>query len=96
MSVSIQKRRCFRVLTALRGIQTKHWPDWFGGPLIFGLETDRYQVEQLDDLVCEFPRLDERYAGLDYRYGYIAGDTQPPNKVGGFNVIAAVDHRTGN
>ena len=58
-------------------------------------ETDRYQVEQLNDLVCEFPRLDERYAGLHYRYGYIAGDSQPPNKVGGFNVIAAVDHSTG-
>ena len=58
-------------------------------------ETDRYQVEQLDDLVCEFPRLDERYAGLHYRYGYIAGDSQPPDKLGGFNVIAAVDHSTG-
>ena len=37
MSVSIQKRRCFRVLST-PGIQTKHWPDWFGGPLIFGLK----------------------------------------------------------
>jgi carotenoid cleavage dioxygenase len=58
-------------------------------------QTDQYKVEQLDDLVCEFPRLDERFAGLPYRYGYFAGDTQPPEKVGGFNVVAAIDHQTG-
>jgi carotenoid cleavage dioxygenase len=33
--------------------------------------------------------------GLPYRYGYFAGDTQPPEKVGGFNVVAAIDHQTG-
>jgi carotenoid cleavage dioxygenase len=58
-------------------------------------QTDRYQVEQLHDLVCEFPRIDERRAGLPYRFGYIAGDTQPAAKVGGFNIIAAVDHHKG-
>jgi carotenoid cleavage dioxygenase len=58
-------------------------------------QSDRYQVELLHDLVCEFPRLDERRAGLPYRFGYFAGDTQPPKKVGGYNVIAAIDHQTG-
>lgn len=58
-------------------------------------QTDSFRVEQLDELVCEFPRLDERRAGLSYRFGYFAGDTQPPEKVGGFNVIAAIDHQTG-
>ena len=31
---------------------------------------------------------------MNYRYGYFAGDTQPQEKVGGFNVIGAVDHKT--
>lgn len=57
--------------------------------------TNSYRVDPIDDLVCEFPRFDERYAGLPYRYGYVAGDTQPTEKVGGFNVIAAIDHHTG-
>jgi len=34
--------------------------------------TDTYKVEQLDDMRTEFPRLDERYAGLSYRHGYFA------------------------
>jgi carotenoid cleavage dioxygenase len=29
--------------------------------------------ERLDDAVCEFPRFDERRAGLSYRHGYAAG-----------------------
>jgi carotenoid cleavage dioxygenase len=57
-------------------------------------ETDVFKEEQLHDIVCEFPRFDERLTGMSYRYGYFAGDTQPPEKVGGFNVIGAVDHKT--
>ena len=57
-------------------------------------ESDEFQSEQLHDIVCEFPRFDERLTGMNYRYGYFAGDTQPPEKVGGFNVIGAVDHKT--
>ncbi len=30
--------------------------------------------EPLDDRSIEFPRLDERFAGLDYRYGFAAGE----------------------
>lgn len=57
--------------------------------------TDSYKWERLDDLPCEFPRLDERQTGLDYRYGYFACDTDPAEKVGGFNGIGRVDHETG-
>jgi carotenoid cleavage dioxygenase len=57
-------------------------------------ESDTFKSEQLHDIVCEFPRFDERFTGLNYRHGYFAGDTQPAEKVGGFNVIGAVDHRT--
>ena len=64
----------------------------------FDLEaaTDDFSREQLHDLVCEFPRLDERRTGLSYRYGYFAADSKPVNRVGGFNQIACVDHRTGS
>jgi len=33
--------------------------------------------EPLDELPCEFPRLDERFAGLPYRHGYTAGTSDP-------------------
>ena len=58
--------------------------------------TDDFSREQLHDLVCEFPRLDERRTGLSYRYGYFSADSKPADKVGGFNQIACVDHHTGN
>ena len=57
--------------------------------------SDDYKSERLSDVACEFPRLDERRTGLSYRYGYIACDTKPQVRVGGFNAIARVDHRTG-
>jgi carotenoid cleavage dioxygenase len=51
--------------------------------------------ERLDDLASEFPRLDERRAGLSYRHGYagalVPGDETP----GGFNSIAHWDLKTG-
>ncbi|HBK17045.1 MAG TPA: carotenoid oxygenase, partial [Gammaproteobacteria bacterium] len=58
-------------------------------------ETDGFSREPLQDMVCEFPRLDERRTGLSYRYGYFAGNTRPEAKVGGFNMIGAVDHLSG-
>lgn len=57
--------------------------------------TDDYKSERLNDLPCEFPRLDERLTGRAYRYGYFACDNNPRVKVGGFNGIGRVDHRTG-
>ena len=55
---------------------------------------DAYKWERLDDIVCEFPRLDERRSGLSYRYGYMACDIKPEERAGGFNTIARVDHQT--
>lgn len=60
-----------------------------------GRNSDDYQWERLDDIACEFPRLDERRTGLSYRYGYFACDTNPEFKVGGFNGIGCRDHETG-
>lgn len=36
-------------------------------------ENESIKRDYLDDIVGEFPRLDERRAGLTYRYGYYAG-----------------------
>ena len=50
--------------------------------------------EYIDDLPGEFPRLDERFAGLRYRHGYFAGNTKDDGKIL-FDCIAHIDHRTG-
>jgi len=51
--------------------------------------------KQLDDSPAEFPRLDERYAGLRYRYGYSNGRCGVPTDGGFFNAIFRYDHQTG-
>src|ERR1019366_9337730 len=50
--------------------------------------------EQIDDLAGEFPRFDERYAGLGYRHGWDAGNSSRPGSVK-FDCIAHLDHQTG-
>ena len=49
---------------------------------------------KLDDMAGEFPRFDERRAGLSYRHGYFAADTLGTGKVI-FNGIAHIDFKTG-
>lgn len=49
---------------------------------------------QLDDLAGEFPRLDERRAGLSYRHGYY-GCAEPGKRLPAFDSIGHVDHATG-
>ncbi len=51
--------------------------------------------EQLDESASEFPRLDERYAGLRYRYGYAGGRVGSPGEAGFFNAIFRYDHQAG-
>lgn len=58
-------------------------------------ETDDYKVEQLDDTVCEFPRLDERYTGLCYRHGYFGCALDGGAAGGGYNGIGHIDHQSG-
>jgi len=57
--------------------------------------TDDYQVDQLHDHVCEFPRLDERFAGLNYRHGYFGCQGAERSESGGFSAIGHVDHKRG-
>ncbi|HUO87803.1 MAG TPA: carotenoid oxygenase family protein [Rhizomicrobium sp.] len=56
--------------------------------------TDTVKYTRIDDMAGEFPRLDERRAGLSYRHGYFAADTGDTGKVL-FNGIAHIDLKTG-
>jgi carotenoid cleavage dioxygenase len=56
--------------------------------------TNEFESERLNDIACEFPRLDERRTGLPYRYGYMACDLEPQWTVGSFNGIGVIDHHT--
>ncbi|HZL00030.1 MAG TPA: carotenoid oxygenase family protein [Caulobacteraceae bacterium] len=57
-------------------------------------DTDAIKREPLDDLAGEFPRFDERRAGLAYRHGWFAGSSQRPGDFR-FNAIAHIDLVTG-
>ncbi len=62
----------------------------------FDLASPSSQIkrEQLDDMAGEFPRFDERRAGLSYRHGWFAANSQRPGDVR-FDAIAHVDLATG-
>lgn len=57
-------------------------------------KTDTVKQTRIDDTAGEFPRLDERRAGLSYRHGYFAADSTDSGKVV-FNGIAHIDFKTG-
>lgn len=56
--------------------------------------SDDFTAQPLDDLAGEFPRLDERFAGLKYRHGYYAAGSEENLSVG-FDTLAHLDHVTG-
>ena len=58
-------------------------------------DSDDPKIEILDDLASEFPRLDERYAGLPYRHGFMASTDGPEGKNAIFDQIVHVDLDTG-
>jgi carotenoid cleavage dioxygenase len=47
--------------------------------------------ERLDDTPLEFPRLDERHAGLRYRHGYAAGIVGDTGGSANFNALVHLD-----
>jgi carotenoid cleavage dioxygenase len=57
-------------------------------------ESNQIKRERLDDLAGEFPRFDERHAGLGYRHGWFAGNTRRAGIVQ-FDTIAHIDLTTG-
>ena len=44
--------------------------------------SNRFEQQQLDDLAGEFPRIDERRAGLSYRHGWYACQREPIHGAG--------------
>jgi carotenoid cleavage dioxygenase-like enzyme len=74
--------------TAQSGARLVRWTIDLAGP------SNRIKREQLDDMAGEFPRFDERHAGLGYRHGWFAGNTRKPGAVM-FDSIAHVDLATG-
>ena len=61
------------------------------------LDGGTVKQEPLDDRTIEFPRLDERRAGLSYRYGYAAGlgDGPAPGELLGMNALLRYDLSSG-
>jgi carotenoid cleavage dioxygenase len=57
-------------------------------------DSDAIKREPLDDLAGEFPRFDERRAGLSYRHGWFAANTGRPEDLH-FDAIAHVDLGSG-
>jgi carotenoid cleavage dioxygenase-like enzyme len=56
--------------------------------------TSSFKREAVDDLAGEFPRFDERLAGLDYRHGYFSASSDR-NFVDRFDTLAHVDLKSG-
>jgi carotenoid cleavage dioxygenase-like enzyme len=57
--------------------------------------TDTFKREPIDDLAGEFPRFDERRAGLAYRHGWFAGITRSDADDVRFDTIAHLDLASG-
>jgi carotenoid cleavage dioxygenase len=58
--------------------------------------SDTVKREQIDDLAGEFPRFDERRAGLAYRHGWFAGVTaHPGGMISRFDTISHIDVASG-
>jgi len=59
------------------------------------LTSGTLKAEQIADDPIEFPRLDERRAGLPYRHGYAGGRLDDGREQFGFNAILHYDLETG-
>lgn len=57
--------------------------------------SDSYTEEALTDLGGEFPRLDERFAGLGYRHGYYAATKAPKVPGASFDTLVHIDLESG-
>jgi carotenoid cleavage dioxygenase len=61
----------------------------------FDLAGRVFKEEPLDDVQCEFPRLDERRAGLSYRHGFAPGTLPRDEGTVPFNALLHYDVVTG-
>jgi len=58
-------------------------------------EANRIDAQRLSGVVCEYPRIDERRAGLDYRFAYFAAIGGPGTGDPFHRALARFDHVTG-
>jgi carotenoid cleavage dioxygenase len=57
-------------------------------------DSDAIKRTPIDDMAGEFPRLDERHAGLAYRHGWFAA-MRSRSEIGGFDSLAHLDLQSG-
>ena len=57
---------------------------------------DTFEPARLSDVVCEYPRIDERRLGRSYRYGFVATAGGPGTSDAFHRAIARYDHATGS
>jgi carotenoid cleavage dioxygenase len=57
--------------------------------------SSEFTGSRLSDVVCEYPRIDERRIGLPYRYGYVACDGGPGTGDPFQRGLARFDHASG-
>jgi carotenoid cleavage dioxygenase len=57
--------------------------------------SNSFEEEPLTDLLGEFPRVDERFAGLSYRHGYYAASRERPPLGGAADSLTHFDLATG-
>jgi carotenoid cleavage dioxygenase len=57
--------------------------------------SDRFTQTYIDDLPGEFPRIDERFAGIKNRHGYFAGRQRERQFGMTYDCLAHLDHATG-
>jgi len=72
----------------------------FGDPALpwqwtLNLKDGSMRERQIDDMASEFPRLDERRAGLKHRYGYFAGGSDRKERGLSFSAVIKRDYQTG-
>jgi carotenoid cleavage dioxygenase-like enzyme len=58
-------------------------------------DRDSFTATRLCDVVCEFPRIDERFTGSHYRYGYVACHGGPGTGDLFHRGVGRFDHATG-
>ncbi|MBA2652518.1 MAG: carotenoid oxygenase family protein [Tatlockia sp.] len=55
------------------------------------LDQKKVTEQQLDSVLAEFPRFDERFTGVPYRHGFVAAKVGPESSLFGFDAIIHYD-----
>jgi carotenoid cleavage dioxygenase len=95
LDVCLYDGNCFDFFPSRDGSPFKPAP-----PLLtrmsFNLRTEQLEMRRLMNAPCEMPKIDDRWMGKAYRYGYVI--CRPPGAVAGsvgMGAIGRIDHDTG-